>query len=83
MIINHMATQETLKNLCYDERGAVKTKAECRAALINHMILEEMIDIDEAEDTADKTLRELNLWPEPEKVELPAEKETESETATP
>lgn len=59
-----MPDAETLRKLCYDERGGVKSKPECRASIINHLILEEMIDIDEAEDLAEKTLRESNLWPE-------------------
>ncbi len=63
--------------MCYDELGTLKTKPECRAAMINHMILEEMLDIDEAEDTAEKTLQQLNLWteegaPEPDKPEASA-----------
>ncbi len=66
-----MADQELLRGLCYDERGGLKTKGECRAAMINHLILEEMVDIDDAEDLADKTLRDLNLWPEPT-AETPA-----------
>lgn len=40
------------------------SKPQCRAAIINHLILNDMIDIDEAEDTADKALRESGLWPE-------------------
>ncbi len=64
-----MPNHETLKQLCYDELGALKTKPECRAAMINHMILEEMLDIDEAEDTAEKTLQLLTLWVEEETPE--------------
>lgn len=75
-----MATQETMKNLCFDDRGGLRTKPECRAAIINHLILEEMVDIDEAEDLADKTLREMNMWPEPEKK---PEVATEEATETP
>lgn len=67
-----MATQDQLKNLCFDEKGDTKPKADCRASLINHLILEEMMDIDDAEDLADKTLRELDLWKEPEATEKPA-----------
>ena len=61
-----------MKGLCYDDRGGLKTKGECRAAIINHLILEESVDIDEAEDVADKTMRDLNLWPDPV-VETPTE----------
>ena len=64
-----MADPTTLRNLCLDERGGVKPKPECRAAIINHLILEEMVDIDEAEDLADKTLRETGFWPE-EKIDI-------------
>lgn len=49
--------------LCRDERGELKAKDECRASMINHLILEEGRDIDEAEGIADKVLREL--WPMP------------------
>ncbi|MFA6161145.1 MAG: hypothetical protein WC766_03105 [Patescibacteria group bacterium] len=64
-----MANPETLKNLCFDEKGEVKPKSECRAVLINHLILEEMMDIDEAEDLAEKTLQSVNLWVEENKDE--------------
>ncbi|MDF1497384.1 MAG: hypothetical protein P1P90_04990 [Patescibacteria group bacterium] len=60
-----MPEQEILKGLCYDERGEVKTKNECRASMINYLILEDTLDIDEAEDLAEKTLNDLDLWPEP------------------
>ncbi|MBD3281722.1 hypothetical protein GF391_03160 [Candidatus Uhrbacteria bacterium] len=60
-----MPEQEKLHSLCYDEKGEVKTKQECRATMINYLILEDTLDIDEAEDLAEKTLNELNLWPEP------------------
>lgn len=73
-----MENSETLKHLCFDEKGALKPKNECRAVIINHLILDEMMDIDESEDLADKTLRELNLWPE-EKKEDPAPPETAAE----
>lgn len=33
--------------------------------MINHLILDESYDIDDAEDLADKTLKDLDLWPEP------------------
>lgn len=38
--------------------------------MINTLILDEMMDIDEAEDYCDKLLRELNLWNEPTLEEL-------------
>lgn len=59
-----MANPEVLKALCYDDRGGVKPKTECRSTLINHLILEEMMDVDEAEDLVEKTLNELGLWEE-------------------
>ncbi|MBI4139127.1 hypothetical protein HY479_03185 [Candidatus Uhrbacteria bacterium] len=61
-----MAEFETLRGLCLDDHGAPKPKPECRAAIINHLILEELMDIDEAEDLAEKTLRETGFWPEQE-----------------
>ena len=64
-----MADPQTLHQLCVDEKGAPKPKNECRAAIINHLILDEMMDIDEAEDLAEKTLRETGFWPE-EKIEI-------------
>jgi hypothetical protein len=64
-----MSNPEDLKKLCYDEKGGVRPKSECRAVLINHLILDEMMDIDEAEDLAEKTLQEVNLWTEGDKEE--------------
>lgn len=60
-----METKETLLKLCYDEKGNLKQKNECRAAMINYLILEQGIDIDAAEDLADKTLNESGFWPMP------------------
>lgn len=65
-----MADKELLRRMCYTEAGAVKPKPECRAEMINHLILEEMMDIDEAEDLVDKSLREFNLWGEPRLEDL-------------
>lgn len=64
-----MADPQTLHQLCLDEQGSPKPKNECRAAIINHLILDEMMDIDEAEDLAEKTLRGTGFWPE-EKIEI-------------
>ena len=57
-----MATIEALKALCYDDRGGLKPRPECRTVLINHLILDELIDVMDAEDVADNALNELNLW---------------------
>ncbi len=66
----YMANFETLKGLCMDERGGPMPKPDCRAAIINHLILEEMMDIDEAEDLAEKTLNDTGFWPkQPEEKE--------------
>ena len=65
-----MIDKEHLRTLCYTETGAPKSKTECRASLINTLILDEMLDIDEAENFTDKFLRELNLWNEPTLEEL-------------
>jgi len=59
-----MATQEALRQLCLDEKGQPKEKNECRAVIINHLILDEGLDIDEAEDLAEQTLRESHFWDE-------------------
>lgn len=58
-----MPDNEILKALCYASTGDLKPRPACRSAIINHLILEEMMDVDEAEDVADKTLNALNLWP--------------------
>lgn len=63
-------TTEQLRAMCFDETGAVRLKADIRAEMINKLILEEMMDIDEAEDLIDKSLREFNLWGEPTLEEL-------------
>ncbi|MBU1349127.1 hypothetical protein KJ781_03605 [Patescibacteria group bacterium] len=59
-----MADVELLRGLCLDETGTPKPKNDCRAAIINHLIIEEMMDIDDAEDLAEKTLHETGFWPE-------------------
>ena len=64
-----MDTTNTLHNLCFNETGAAKPKDECRASIINHLILELGMGVDEAEDLADKTLRESGLWPMPDFVQ--------------
>lgn len=56
---------EQLRALCVDEKGQPKPKDRCRADLINHLILEQGVDIDEAEDIAEKTMRETGFWNEP------------------
>lgn len=61
-----MTKPEELRALCLDERGAAKPKTECRAAIINHLILEQGLDIDEAEEVAEQTLNQSGLWPEEE-----------------
>lgn len=60
-----MDTKEKLHSLCYDDGGNLKKENECRAAMINHLILEDGLDIDAAEDVADKTMRESGFWPIP------------------
>lgn len=65
-----MPNRDALQKLCYTEANHLKPKPECRAAMINTLILDEMMDIDEAEDYCDKLLRELNLWNEPTLEEL-------------
>lgn len=58
-----MANPEVLKALCYDDSGNAKPRSECRSTLINHLILDEMMDVDEAEDLVESTLNGLALWP--------------------
>ena len=57
---------QALRHLCFNEAGTAKPKDECRASIINHLILEIGMGVDEAEDLADKTLRESGLWPIPD-----------------
>jgi hypothetical protein len=59
-----MANPEVLKALCFDESGNAKPRSECRSTLINHLILEDSMDVDEAEDVVESTLNGLALWPE-------------------
>ncbi|MFA6429436.1 MAG: hypothetical protein WCV84_02965 [Patescibacteria group bacterium] len=70
---------QVLEKLCYNEQGILKTKSECRASLINKLILDDMIDIDEAENHVDKFLREKNYWNEPTLEEILGDM-TEEET---
>jgi hypothetical protein len=60
-----MPDQEQLKKLCYNNDGSLKTRPECRAAMINHLILDELMDIDEAEDLVEGNLDAWNLWETP------------------
>lgn len=63
-------TKDQLLAMCYNNDGGVKPKDECRAEMINRLILDEMMDIDEAENFIDKSLLEFNLWGEPSLEEL-------------
>ncbi len=65
-----MVTKEDLRAMCFAPNGSVRPKAEVRAEMINRLILDEMMDIDEAEDFIDKSLREFNLWGEPRLEDL-------------
>lgn len=65
-----MITPEQMRAFCYNEKGVLKPKPECRAGLINMLILEDGADIDAGEDFVDKSLREWNLWGEPTLEEL-------------
>jgi hypothetical protein len=65
-----MVTKEELRAMCFGPTGTVLPKAEVRAEMINKLILDEMMDIDEAEDLIDKSLREFNLWGEPRLEDL-------------
>jgi hypothetical protein len=65
LYFSHMSANiEVLKALCYNDEGSVKPRTECRSMLINHLILEESMDVDEAEDLVEKTLNGLGLWSE-------------------
>ena len=79
-----MIPKENLREMCFNPDGSVKPKAECRAEMINLLILDpnENIDIDEAENFIDKSLREFNLWNEPRLEDLLREDEEEKKTST-
>jgi hypothetical protein len=68
-----MATTEELRAICLDEQGVPKEKNECRAALINHLILDELLDVDEAEEKTEATLDAFGFWAseEPQNNEPP------------
>jgi hypothetical protein len=70
-------TKDQLRALCFNPDGFVRPKAEVRAETINKLILDEMMDIDEAEDLIDKSLREFNLWGEPSLEDLLRDDEDE------
>jgi hypothetical protein len=59
-----MSDIESMRVLCLDHAGQPKDKNDCRAVLINHLILDEMLDIDEAEEKTDDVLKALGLWKE-------------------
>ncbi len=61
--------------ICENESGGIRPKPECRALMINKLILDDLMDIDEAELLVDKSLREWNLWNEPRLEDLLAEDE--------
>lgn len=63
--------------MCFNPDGTIRPKAEVRAEMINKCILDEMMDIDEAEDLIDKSLREFNLWGEPTLEDLLKDDEPE------
>ncbi len=65
-----MPNKDELQKLCYEPNGGLKPKEHCRAAMINTLILDELMDIDEAENFVDKYLRELHLWGEPRLEDL-------------
>lgn len=64
-----MADINAIRLLCHDHAGQLKTKDDCRAVVINHFILEEMLDVDEAEEHTDRILNELGLWSEENRQE--------------
>lgn len=57
---------ESIRALCLDDAGNPKEKTDCRALLINHFILDELSDVDEAEEKTEAMLNELGLWKEEE-----------------
>lgn len=53
---------ESMRAICLDDSGNAKEKNDCRATIINHFILDDMMDIDEAEEKTENILNELGLW---------------------
>jgi hypothetical protein len=76
-------SKEHMRTFCFNENGSLKPKAECRAGLINMLILEDGMDIDAAEDLVDKCLREWYLWGEPTLEELLKDDEPNSSSYDP
>lgn len=72
-----MITKDQLRAMCFTPEGAIRPKDQCRADMINKLIIDEMMDIDEAEDLIDKSLREFSLWGEPTLEELLKDEENE------
>lgn len=76
-----MDIKDTLLKLCHDEKGVLKPKNECRAVMINHLILEDGMDINAAEDLADDTLNQSGFWEIP-KFEWDEEEEEKNKIST-
>ncbi|MFA5186148.1 MAG: hypothetical protein WC551_06685 [Patescibacteria group bacterium] len=64
-----MNTPDSLRALCLDDKGQPRPKNDCRATIINHLILEESLDIDEAEDLAEQTLNQSGFWPDAKPID--------------
>ena len=56
------ANPDTLKAICYADDGSVKPRTECRSSIIHHLVSDEMMDVDEAEELTEHTMDSLNLW---------------------
>jgi len=76
-----METKEILHAVCFDEKGTLKPKDQCRAGMINHLILQDGLGVDDAEDAADKFIRESGLWPVP-KLDWSDEEDEQSTAKT-
>lgn len=76
-----MIDKDRLRKLCFNEENVLKAKAECRAVMINELILDPQtdIDIDAAENHVDKLLREWNFWNEPTIEDLLRDTDDEEE----
>jgi hypothetical protein len=57
-----MAITGDFRALCLNDEGKPRNKPDCRAEIINHLILEELLDVDEAEERTEDILNELDLW---------------------
>lgn len=70
-----MEMTERLLALCKDEKDVLRPKNECRALMINELILVDGMGVDDAEDVADKALNESGFWEIPQFESYPLDED--------